>query len=87
MDITGHEVGAVGRRVYKLPARLAVRGPIPSLWTTEGKPGWQPICRRRRREASRHHLATDSDYFYSYMQALVQRCDKCLNANGDYVEV
>jgi len=41
MDITGHEVGALGRRVYNFPVRLAVRSPIPSLWTTEDKIGWQ----------------------------------------------
>ena len=63
--------------------------PLPRVFfeTSYEPPGWEAICSRRQRRTRCHLLATDNDFFYARIRVLVPRWHKCLNMNGDCVEL
>jgi len=58
-----------------------------SLWDFYEPPGWEAICSKRQRRTRCHLLAADNDFLYARILVLVPRWHKCLNINGDYVEL
>jgi len=63
--------------------------PLPSavFETPYEPPCWEAICSRRQRRTRCHLLATDNDFLYARNRVFVPRWRKCLNINGDFVEL
>ena len=60
-----------------------------SVWTPQEATGWQVTATDADvKQAVTSLLQTlKTDFCYTRIQSLVQQWDKCLNVNGDYVEV